>query len=190
MSNRKVFKDNLNKGYYNRYGGNMGLINFLMSNTDSRKIFGRKELEIIKKQMFGINLSQSERNRLSRDIRPKLKFMREIDKFSEEFDLKKGFENKKLIEDAKNKILGDFVSDRIERIWLFGSFVENKMTSRSDLDIAVEFDRINKKQATQFRVRILGNVSDKMDIQVFNFLDDKIKKEILKKGKVLYENEK
>ena len=60
------------------------------------------------------------------------------------------------------------------------------MSVRSDIDIAVLFDRITKKEAFNFRVRILGRASDKMDIQVFNVLPEKIKKSILKKHKVLY----
>jgi len=164
----------------------MALNIFLKRNPLARRVFGRKEIIIIQKQISGINLTQSEKNRLSRDIRPKFKFIQEVVRFKEEFDLKKGSENKKIIEDAREIILNDKLADKIKRIFLFGSIVENKMSVRSDVDIAVLFDRIGKGDATMFRVRVAGRASDKLDIQVFNVLPEKIKKEILKKHKVLY----
>ena len=164
----------------------MNIINFLKSNKNTRKIFGKRELKIIEKQLYGINLTQSEKNRLSRDIRKKFEFIKEISNFSEEYDLKKSALIKKIIQETKEIILQDRDSKRIDKIILFGSTVENKLTFRSDIDIAVLFNKINKKEATLFRTRISGRVSDKIDIQVFNFLPDKIKNEI-KKGKVIYQ---
>lgn len=159
---------------------------FLRQNPLARKIFGRKEIIIIQKQISGIHLTQSEKNRLSRDIRPKFRFIKEVVKFKDEFDLKKGFENKKIICEAREIILNDKLAYKIKRIFLFGSIVEDKMNIRSDIDIAVVFDRITREEAMIFRARIAGRVSDKVDIQVFNILPEKIKKEILKKHKILY----
>jgi len=165
----------------------MDLINFLKTSKDARKIFGKRELKIIEKQLLGINLTQSEKNRLSRDIRKKFEFIKEVSKFSSNFELKKGAEIKEMIEEAKEAILEHSLSNKIKRIILFGSFVENTMTFRSDIDLAVEFDNITSKEAILFRVKISSNVNDLIDIQVFNILPDKIKKEIDEKGKVLYE---
>lgn len=166
----------------------MNLISFLKENKFSRKIFGKRELKIIEKQLNGISLTQSEKNRLSRDIRLKFKFIKECINLRDEFDLKKGSINKKLIEEAKEIILEDKLSKNIRKILLFGSILNNKLTFRSDIDMAVIFNKINLKDATLFRIRIKGRVNDKIDIQVFNILPDKIKKEIIKKHKVLYEN--
>jgi len=160
--------------------------NFLKKSSLARKVFGKREIKIIEKQLEGINLTQSEKNRLSRDIRAKLRFIQEIIKFKDDFDLKKGVENKRLIEEAKEIILEDEFKNKIKELWLFGSIIENKMTPRSDIDIVVLFNQINKKEATKFRIRISGKVSNKIDIQVFNILPEKIKKSILKKHKVLY----
>lgn len=168
----------------------MNLIDFLKENKSSRKIFGKQEIRIIGEQLNGISLTQSEKNRLSRDIRPKLEFIKECSKFQNQFKLKKGEINQQLIEEAKEEILNDELRKKIKRILLFGSIVENKLTVRSDIDIAVEFDKINLKEATLFRIRIAGGVSDKIDIQVFNVLPNKIKKEIIKKNKVIYEQNK
>ena len=164
----------------------MALKDFLVKNPLARKVFGKRELIIIQKQISGINLTQSERNRLSRDIRPKFKFIDEVSKFQNEFDLKKGIENKKMIEKTVEIILNDKLHSKIKEIWLFGSMVENKMSVRSDIDIAVLFSKTNVSEATRFRIRIHGRVSNKMDIQVFNILPEKIKKSILKKHKILY----
>ena len=73
------------------------------------------------------------------------------------------------------------------RIILFGSATENKLTLSSDIDIAVEFINIMKEDANRFRREVMGKVNEKVDVQVYNMLPNKIKKEILNKKKVLYE---
>ncbi len=164
----------------------MGLLNFLKSNKNTRKIFGKRELKIIEKQLFGINLTQSEKNRLSRDIRKKFEFIEKANILSEEFKLRKGTEIKKIINEARETILNDFLFKKIKKIILYGSVIENKLTFKSDIDIAVEFSKISLKEATIFRKRISGRISPRVDIQVYNYLPNKIKKEVQGKGKVLY----
>ncbi len=162
---------------------------FIKKNPFARKIFGAREIVIIQKQVAGINLTQSEKNRLSRDIRPKLKFILEVSKFGNEFELKKGSENKRMVDVALDVIKRDRAFRRVKEIWLFGSMATNKMTIRSDIDIAVLFNKINLTEATNFRIRILGKVDDKVDIQVFSALPEKIKKSILKNHRVLYKRD-
>src|SRR3989338_4158201 len=99
------------------------LSEFLRQNKNARKIFGRKEIEIMLKQLGGLPLSQSERNRLSRDIKPKLEFIKEISKFDDEFRLKKDQNASKIIDKAVKVILQDKLKDKIEAILLFGSRV-------------------------------------------------------------------
>lgn len=163
------------------------LLNFLKSNENTRKIFGKRELKIIERQLLGLNLSQSEKNRLSRDIRVKFRIIKELSRFSDEFELKKSYDIKKIIEETKEIILGDTPFKKIKRIILYGSFVENKMTFNSDIDIAVEFSGITLKEATFFRKKISGKINSKIDIQIYNFLPKKIKKEIDLNGRILYE---
>lgn len=168
----------------------MNLIQFLNSSENARKIFGEKELEIIKKQINGINLTQSERNRLSRDIRPKLEFTRQLSKFENEFGLTKNQENKEMIQKAVNQILEDKLNKNIKAILLFGSFADNSFTTRSDIDICVVFkDEISLKEATKFRIRISGQIPNKVDVQVFNVLPLKVKKSIAANHKLLYKND-
>lgn len=163
----------------------MNLLDFLKSNENARRIFGKRELKIIEKQLYGINLTQSEKNRLSRDIRKKLGFIKEAAKFSDEFDLKKGKIIKKIIEEAKKAILDDIFFKKIRKIVLYGSAIKKEITFRSDIDISVEFSEISLKEATLFRKRMLGMVDERVDIQVYNFLPKKIKQDI-DKGKMLY----
>lgn len=166
---------------------NMGLLTFLKENKDARKIFGQGELRIIEKQLFGVPLTQSEKNRLSLDIRKKLEFIGGVSRFKDEFRIRRGAEIHRLIEDARYFIVNDALSRRIKKIVLYGSAAENRLTLQSDIDIAVQFDAIDIKEATVFRKRISGKVSDTVDVQVYNVLPEKIKAEIDTKGKVLYE---
>ncbi len=165
----------------------MGLLKLLKESKDARKVFGKSELKIIEKQLLGVGLTQSEKNRLSRDIRKKLEFIRSISGFESEFELKKGAEIKKIVQEAKETIMADPVFKKIKRVVLFGSASENTLTLNSDVDIAVEFDRINLADATLYRKRISGKVNDKIDVQVYNVLPEKVKAEIDSKGKMLYE---
>ena len=160
---------------------------FMKNNKNIEKLFTQKEIEIVRKQLEGIKLTQSEKNRLSRDIRPKLKIIKEISKFEDEFELKNNQKNKKIIEKALSTILNNELKKNIKAILLFGSFADNTFTQRSDIDICVLFKRkITLTQATKFRIRISGQLPNKVDIQVFDFLPFKIKKEIAKNHQVLY----
>jgi predicted nucleotidyltransferase len=164
----------------------MGLLEFLNKNADARKIFGERELKIIEKQLLGVNLTQSEKNRLSRDIRKKFLFIKQVSDYSSEFDLKKSRDNQRLILEVKKIILEDEFSKRINEIILFGSVVEKENTLLSDIDLAVKFDKIDEKEAIRFRLRIVGKFSNRLDLQVYNILPDKIKKEIDENGKLIY----
>ena len=164
----------------------MSLLKFLKDNEKARKIFGERELKIIEKQLLGISLTQSEKNRLSRDIRKKLEFISEISAFKEEFDLKKRAGIKKLIERSVELMLKDKLKEEIKAILLFGSHVKGIVTKRSDIDICVIFKEISVEEATRFRIRISGELPKNVDIQVFNTLPQKIKREIARNHKILY----
>lgn len=162
-------------------------INFLRKDSNARKIFGKRELKIIEKQLNGEVLTQSERNRLSRDIRKKFDFIKEASAFSKDFKLKHGAIIKQKIAEIKESIIDSNYFKRIKRIYLFGSTAEHQRSYRSDIDIAVEFDSIDLKEATEFRIKF--NYDERIDVQVYNVLPEKIKNEINKKGRVLYERE-
>ncbi|MBI2632390.1 nucleotidyltransferase domain-containing protein [Candidatus Pacearchaeota archaeon] len=163
----------------------MNLLEALNKNLNVRKIFGKRELFIIKKQLLEVPLTQSEKNRLSRDIRKKLEFIGEISKFKDEFKLKRGSVVNALIKDMEVHIIESKYFPKIKKIILFGSTVEKKRRLDSDIDIAVEFVKIDLREATEFRIKF--NYNKYVDVQVYNILPDKIKKEIDEKGEVLYE---
>ncbi len=162
------------------------ILEFLKQNPNSRKVFGKRELKIIEKQLWNVNLTQSEKNRLSRDIRKKFQFIKEAAEFSDEFEFKKGSKVTLIINDTLEIIKEHEWFWKIEEIILFGSLVEGRFHLFSDIDIAVKFKEISPSDAFEFRKNVLGNTNKKVDVQVYNTLPDKIKKEIDKNGKTVY----
>lgn len=165
----------------------MNILESIKQNKNIRKLFGKSELIILEKQLLGIKLKPSEKTRLSRDIRKKFEAIKELSPFIKEFNLKHGAIIKEIIQEAKESILETEYFPKIKKIYLFGSTAEGIQIFRSDIDIAVEFTEITLKEATSFRMKT--RVPQKVDIQVYNILPDKIKKEILKKGKIIYERQ-
>ncbi len=187
---QKPLKNNPHTGYYNLnfgYGDFVSLLSTLKSNQGLRRLFGKRELIIIEKQLLGVALTQSEKNRLSRDIRQKLKAVSALGRFESEFELKKGSEIRRWVEEAKEIILKSRFGSRIKRIALFGSAIENKLSFHSDIDIAVEFEKISPDEAARFQKELLGLVNQRIDLQVLNVLPEKIIQEANSKGRVLFE---
>ena len=106
-----------------------------------------------------------------------------------EEELKKGRMIKRAVEEAKKEILASKWFSKIKKIILFGSAAENKLSYRSDIDLAVVFSEISPKESSEFRVKIMGLLNEKRDIQVYNNLPEKIKKEIEKKGRTIWKKE-
>lgn len=165
----------------------MPLLRAIKENDEIRKLFGKREIEIIEKQLLGINLTPSEKTRLSRDIRKKFKAIKMLAQFQEEFELKQGAEIRRIIEETKETILNTEYFSKIKRIILFGSSIDKTRTLLSDVDIAIEFSKIEKTEASKFRLRIISLTSKNVDIQIYNFLPDKIKKQIDENGKTIYQ---
>jgi len=166
----------------------MTLYEFINKTENSRLIFGKGEIRILKKQLLGISLTQSEKNRLSRSIRPKLEFVKDCSVYKNDFDVKKGSEINHLIEQLKDVISEDILKKKIKRIFLFGSFIQNKMSYDSDVDIAIEFKEITKREGYFFKNRISQKISPIIDISILNFMQENIKNEVLSNGKLLFEN--
>jgi len=165
----------------------MNFDKFIQTDNGLRELFGVKELIIIRKQINGIQLTQSEKNRLSRDIRPKLNIVKKLSKFEDEFKLKKNSNLKKIILKSVKEIKKDSLFSSIKSILLFGSVVDGTNNFRSDIDIAVVFKDISLKDSTKFRSRLMGGLSSKVDLEVFNNLPFKIKQSIAKNHKVLFQ---
>ncbi len=73
---------------------------------------------------------------------------------------------------------------KVKFIILYGSYSEKKQTPLSDIDLSLYyFD--SKEKRFRFRMKILGEVTEKFDIQIFQDLPLYIQNEVLK-GEVLY----
>ena len=83
----------------------MSILNLINTDKNIRRIFGKRELVIIEKQLLGVQLKSSEKTRLSRDIRKKFEAIRSLAEFKDGFELKHGQIIKKSIEEAKESIL-------------------------------------------------------------------------------------
>lgn len=97
-------------------------------------------------------------------------------------------ESKEALEQSISKVIKkikDMGGERIKFIILYGSAVKGKLTILSDIDLAVFYDG-NKKERFDFRVKILGRISNEFDIQTFQDLPVYIQKDILSTGKVAY----
>ncbi|MFH0713171.1 MAG: nucleotidyltransferase domain-containing protein [Candidatus Micrarchaeota archaeon] len=167
----------------------MSLLEFLKREPNARLIFGKKELAIIRKQLLGETLTQSERNRLSKFIRPKLRFIESCSKYAGEFEVKRRKTFDKIIEKTKEVILKDKKGKDVLAILLFGSHAEGKPTYRSDIDLCVLFDDISTNEAVNFRLRVLRETSDLADVQVFNTLPIWVKVGIAQNYKILYKGD-
>lgn len=167
----------------------MTLYEFIKNEKLARTIFAKGEIDIIKKQLLGINLTQSEKNRLSRSIRLKFKFIKKCSVFKDEFEIKKGGEIFKQLKILKDNMLLDKLGKKIKKIYIFGSFVKNEMDEFSDVDIAIEFDSIDLKEATLFKKRMMVKKNKLFDLSIFNNLPKNIQDEVKNNGKILYKSE-
>ena len=79
----------------------------------------------------------------------------------------------------------DIGGDNIKFIVLYGSAAKGRSTNLSDIDIAV-FHNGDKRERFQFRMKILGRIDNKFDIQTYQDLPLYIQNEILSTGEVLY----
>jgi predicted nucleotidyltransferase len=73
---------------------------------------------------------------------------------------------------------------RVKFIILFGSAVEGNLTEDSDIDICIYFDG-SKVEGEKFRLKLLSELPDYFDVQIFNSLPIFVRKEVLK-GKPIF----
>ena len=94
----------------------------------------------------------------------------------------------KIVQKAVDLILTDDKDHKVKAILLFGSHADNTAIWRSDIDICVIFkEDPTLREATLFRIHILGELPDMVDLQVFNVLPLKVKKSIADNHKVLFQ---
>ena len=185
---RQLSGKNFKYNHYSSYA--MDFLGFLkVEESSARLIFGKKELEIIKKQLLGLQMTQSERNRLSKFIRPKLQFMEKCVEFKQEFELIRKEKFKLILSQTLNACLEDKLGKNICAILLFGSHVDETAIWRSDIDIAVIFDEdISSRDQIDFTLRL--QIPEIVQISIFNSLPIYVKASLIKNYKVLYKNRK
>ena len=88
------------------------------------------------------------------------------------------------IEKIKQKLLDLDKKKKIKFIVLFGSYAAGRQGPFSDIDIAVYYDG-DLEERFRFRLNALGELSEKVDLQIFQNLPVAVRKEILA-GKVLF----
>jgi len=89
------------------------------------------------------------------------------------------------IKKAVNKIKRIDTENRVEFIVLYGSSVKEKYGELSDIDLAIYYHG-NEEERFRFRIRVLGRLSNRFDIQMFQNLPLYIRKDIVSSGKPLY----
>lgn len=94
----------------------------------------------------------------------------------------------KIIKQAVDLILREDKKNNLRAILLFGSHSNGTAFWRSDVDIAVLFKKEpTEKEVFLFRKRLMGQLPDIVDLQVFNVLPLKVKKSIAENHQVLFE---
>jgi hypothetical protein len=85
----------------------------------------------------------------------------------------------------KIKEMPDF--HRVKFVYLFGSYSHAKENKLSDIDFAVYY-RGDKRDRFKFRIKLLGNLPDNFDVQIFQDLPLHVRMDVLK-GKIIYSND-
>ncbi|ALM74145.1 type VII toxin-antitoxin system MntA family adenylyltransferase antitoxin [Thermococcus barophilus] len=88
------------------------------------------------------------------------------------------------IEDAVRRILDLDKEEKFKFIILYGSHARGEARKDSDVDLCIYYDG-TKREAFEFRMKILGELPDNYDVQIFNLLPIFLRRECLK-GVVLF----
>ncbi len=75
--------------------------------------------------------------------------------------------------------------EKVRFIILYGSAAEGLTREESDIDLCIDIDTENDYERSKFRLRVLSELPDFFDVQIFAQLPVYVKKEVLK-GKVLF----
>lgn len=75
--------------------------------------------------------------------------------------------------------------EKMRFIILYGSAAEGTTRESSDIDLCIDIDAENDYERSKFRLRVLSELPDVFDVQIFGQLPVYVKKEVLK-GKVIF----
>ncbi len=75
--------------------------------------------------------------------------------------------------------------EKVRFIILYGSAAEGTTRENSDIDLCIDIDEDTDYERSKFRLRVLSELPDFFDVQIFAQLPVYVKKEVLK-GKVIF----
>jgi predicted nucleotidyltransferase len=93
-----------------------------------------------------------------------------------------------LKEDIKEKIISILVKNGIKRILVFGSYARNEATTKSDLDLIVDFpEGTSLLDHIGIEIELSEALNMKIDLLSRNGISPYIKDHVLKEAIVIYE---
>ncbi len=160
----------------------------LLELPEARKVLGAREIAIVRRQLLGLPLTQSERNRLSRDIRAKFRFIAACRELApDELELKSGQTIKRIIDKSVCAIQEDEVFPDVLAIVLFGSYADGTAIWRSDVDIGILFrEEPSSESGTKALLRLYGELPKKVEVTIINHLPIRIRATLARNHKVLW----
>jgi len=75
--------------------------------------------------------------------------------------------------------------EKVRFIMLYGSSVEGIPRAESDIDLCIDLDADTDYERSSFRLKVLSELPDLFDVQIFEQLPLYVKKEVIK-GKVVF----
>ena len=92
------------------------------------------------------------------------------------------------MKDLLNEIKKLDKKGKVKFVVLYGSYARKRASKLSDIDIAIYYDG-NKKERFRFRIKLLGELSNRFDVHIFQDLPLYIRNEIVEEGKILYKGD-
>jgi predicted nucleotidyltransferase len=96
----------------------------------------------------------------------------------------KPYEVDKIVDDAVERLKNVQGFEKVRFIILYGSAAEGTTREESDIDLCIDIDA-EDYESSKFRLRVLSELPDFFDVQIFAQLPLYVKKEVLK-GKVIF----
>ncbi len=91
----------------------------------------------------------------------------------------------KLVKNSVERLKNIQGFKKIRFIILYGSAAEGRTRENSDIDLCIDYDAKTDHECSKFRLKVLSELPDLFDVQIFEQRPLYVKKEILK-GKVIF----
>ncbi len=91
----------------------------------------------------------------------------------------------KIVNDAMDILKNIQGFEKVRFVILYGSAAEGMMRENSDIDLCIDFDAENDYERSGFRLKVLSELPNIFDVQIFAQLPLYVKKEVFK-GKVIF----